>query len=50
MTTMPNINAIVTVLPTIDAIPAVAATTVAIVICNDLAPRLRRTVVPVLNN
>ena len=50
MTTMPNINAIITVLPTIDAIPAVAATTVAIVICNDLASRLRRTVVPVPDN
>ena len=50
MTTMPDVSAIITVLPTIDAIPAVAATTVAIVICNDLAPRLRRTVVPVLSD
>ena len=50
MTTIPNVNAIMTVLPTIDAIPAVAATTVAIVICNDPAPRLRRTVVPVPDN
>jgi hypothetical protein len=50
MTTMPNINAIITVLPTIDALPAVAATTVATVICDDLASRLRRTVVPVLHN
>ena len=50
MTTIPNINAIMTVLPTIDAIPAVAATTVAIVICNDLVPRLRRTAVRVPNN
>src|ERR1700758_5264411 len=37
MTTMPHVNAIITVLPTIDVIPAGAATTVAIVICNDLA-------------